>query len=374
MKKLIKLSAVLTSLVILMSVFTFTAAAESGILIHGKFNYDYANEMLGYINDYRAQNGLKKLKSDFNLTESAMLRAAECSVLCSHTRPNSKQWSSVVEWEEAVAENFAMGFTNPRDATDAYYSSEGHRANMLGDYTRVGVGVFTLDNGTNFWIHIFTCGEVKLSYTETGTRYVNVNVAGEPDDETVISYADGLPTPEQKAEDYEKDNAPDIASVSLSKTEFEYNGRAQAPKVIVKDKDGNTVPEKFYKLTMKKKTSGYGIYEVEVAAKYSDKVFTREYRIIPKDVSVNSLSKNKGALTVRWNRVSATATGVKLLCATNRSFTKGKKIYTLKSNKRAKTIKGLKKGKRYYFKLRVYKEKDDEKLYSDWSGVKSIKY
>ncbi len=374
MKNLIRICAVFFSLVILLSVFTVTAFAESGLLIHGKFNFDYAKEMFGYINDYRTQNGLSELKYDFNLVECAMLRAAECSVLCSHTRPNTKQWSSVVEWEEAVAENFAMGFTNPRDATDAYYNSEGHRANMLGDFTRVGVGVFTADNGVNYWIHIFTCGEVKLSYKETGSRYVNVNVAENPDEDTIISYADGLPTPDQKAEEYEQMNAPEIKTVKLSKNEFVYNGRVQAPKVEVKDKNGNIVSEKFYSVNMPKRTSACGIYSVTVAAKYGGKTFNREYRIIPKSVSINGLTKSKTSVIVRWSKASVSMSGIKLLCARNKGFTKDRKTFTLKSGKKLKAFKGLKKGKRYYFKIRVYKETEDETLYSDWSKVKSIKY
>lgn len=136
MKNLIKITAVLIALVILLSVFSVTAFAESGYLVHGTFNFDYANEMADYINDYREQNGLEKLENDFSLVEPAMIRAAECSVNFSHIRPNTKSWSTVADWEEAVAENIAKGFSNPREATDGYYNSEGHRINMLGDYPR----------------------------------------------------------------------------------------------------------------------------------------------------------------------------------------------------------------------------------------------
>lgn len=373
MKKLIKISAVLASLIILLSVFTVTAYAESGILIHGKFNFDFAEEMFNYINDYRELNGLNKLERDFDLVEPAMLRAAECSVLCSHTRPNSKPWNTAFLWEEDVAENFAMGFSNPREATDAYYNSEGHRINMLGDYTRVGVGVFTADNGANYWIHLFTRGEVKKAYMEKGVRDVTVNVAENPEEETVVSYTDGLPTPTENAEAYEQSNAPEIKIVSLSKTVFEYNGRTQTPEVIVKDNNGDTVDSKYYTLTVPKKSSACGVYTVKAEAKYSDKSFSLEYKIIPKTLSVKYLTKTKSSVIIKWSRASGSVSGIKLCYALNKSFTKSKKTLTLNSSKTSKTIKGLKKGKRYYFKVRDYKKTDSETLYSQWSKVKSIK-
>ncbi len=370
-KNLIKISAVLTSLVILLSAYIAPASAASGILVHGKLNFDYANEMFGYINDYRVKNGLSKLKSDFDLVESAMIRAAECSVNCSHVRPNGKMWNTVVKWEESVAENFAMGFSNPREATDAYYNSEGHKANMLGDFTRVGVGVFTTDAGANYWIHIFTCGEVKETYVEKGVREVAVNVADDPDEATTFNFSDGEETPFEKAADYEKAAAPEIGSVSLSKTVFEYNGRTQTPAVTVKDENGNKLMKKYYSVKKPEKSVTYGEYSIKVVSKHSGKTLEAEYKIIPKATSITSVSKMKTYILVRWNRVSTTTSGVKLSYGKNKSF-KGAKTITLPNSKTSKMIKGLKKG-RYYFRIRAYKKLDAETYYSSWSKSKSVK-
>ncbi len=374
MKNLIKTTAVLTTLVILLSAFSVTAFAESGYLVHGTFNFDYANEMADYINDYREQNGLEKLENDFSLVEPAMIRAAECSVNFSHIRPNTKSWSTVADWEEAVAENIAKGFSNPREATDGYYNSEGHRINMLGDYTRMGVGVFTDDNGLNYWIHIFTRGDVQRSYKEKGKRSVIVSIGDNPDAETQVVYSDGLPSPTDKALEYEKDLSPDIASVSLSKTVFVYNGRSQAPKITVRDKNGNKISDKYYSVNMPSKHTFYGVYTIKVSHKLKNQSFNKKFKIIPKAVAINKMiSKSKKSVTVKWKSVSPSATGVKLCVAKDEDFTEGKKTYTISRTKRYKSVKGLKKGTTYYFKLRTYKKSGDEVYYSDWSSVKKIK-
>lgn len=372
MKKLIKFGAVLISLIMLISIFTVSAFAESKLLVHGTFNFSYANEMTDYINEYRVQNGLSKLKYDFSLVEPAMIRAAECSVEFSHTRPNTKKWSTVVDWEGSVAENIAMGFSNPKEATDGYYNSEGHRINMLGDYTRVGVGVFTADNGANYWIHIFTCGSVKNSYKEKGARSVNVSVATDSDDETTVNYADGKTTPSQNAYNYEKSKAPNIKTVHFSEKVFEYNGKNQAPKATVLDKNGKIVPKKYYKIILPGKHSDYGTYRMAVEHKYNGKSFTCTFKIIPKSTSISSLFKTKNGVTVRWRSAASSVTGIKVCYAGNKSFN-NKKTFTVKRNKTLKRIKGLKKGKTYFFKIRTYKNTNNTTYYSDWSKTKKIK-
>lgn len=373
MKKLININAILISLMILISAFTASVYAESAILIHGKFNFDYSNEMSEYINEYRARNGLDELEIDASLVEPAMIRAAELSVNFSHVRPNTKYWSTAVEWEEAVAENIAMGFSNPEEATEAYYNSVSHRENMLGDYTRMGVGVFTADNGANYWVHIFTRGEVKASYKETGIRYVNLDIADDPDEETYITYLDGEPSLTEKARQALLDRIPEIKSVSLSKTVFVYNGKNQEPEIRVKDKEGNIISDKYYNVDLPKRRSACGVYTIKVSAKYSDTVLTKTFKITPKTVSINNVYKNKKSIVVKWNRASSSVTGYKLSIAANKSFTRIVRTYFIKRSKTSKIVKGLKTGKKYYFKLRAYKDTGEKTLYSDWSKIKRIK-
>lgn len=373
MKNLIKIIAVSISLVILLSVFTVTAFAESGVLVHGKFNFDYANEMFNYINDYRVQNGLKKLEYDFSLAEPAMIRAAECSVNFSHTRPNGKSWTTAIQWESSAAENIAMGFTNPREATDGYYGSESHRINMMGDYTRMGVGVFTADNGMTYWIHNFTCGDVKQTYKETGVRTVNVNVALDENKQSTVTYIDGKDAPSNKALEYEIEKSPEIKTVELSETSFEYNGKRQTPSVVAKDKDGKTVSEKYYDVILPKKSTNCGNYSLQVVHKLRKTSFTRGYNIFLKSTHLTKIKKTKKKVIVYWKKPTSHATGIKLCYALNKDFTKKAKTISVNRIKTSKLIKGLKSKKTYYFKVRVYKKTGGKIFYSSWSKIKKIK-
>lgn len=373
MKNLIKTIAVLISLVILLSVFTVTAFAESGVLVHGKFNFDYANEVFNYINEYRVKNGLKKLQYDFSLAEPAMIRAAECSVSFSHTRPNGKSWTTAIQWESSAAENIAMGFTNPRESTDGYYGSESHRINMMGDYTRVGVGVFTADNGMTYWIHNFTCGDVKQTYKETGIRTVNVNVALDENKQSTVTYSDGKEAPSSKALEYEIEQSPEIKTVKLSKTSFEYNGKRRAPSVSVKDKDGRIVPKKYYDVLLPKKSTNCGTYKLRVVHKLRKTTFSYSYNIFLKSTHITKIKKTKKKVIVYWKKPTSHSNGIKLCYALNKDFTKKVKTISVNRLKASKLINGLKAKKAYYFKVRAYKKTGGKTYYSSWSKVKKIK-
>ena len=66
-------------------------------------------------------------------------------------------------------------------------------------------------------------------------------------------------------------------------------------------------------------------------------------------------------------------TGYQIKVATNKGFTKNKKLVTVKgASKVSKKITKLKGKKKYYVKIRTYKTIDGVKYYSKWSKVKSI--
>ena len=52
---------------------------------------------------------------------------------------------------------------------------------------------------------------------------------------------------------------------------------------------------------------------------------------------------------------------------------KGGKTLTLSSNSRSKKIKGLKRRKKYYIRIRAYKVISGKIYYSNWSAKKSKK-
>ena len=80
-----------------------------------------------------------------------------------------------------------------------------------------------------------------------------------------------------------------------------------------------------------------------------------------------SSTAKKGSVTVKWSVVGeADIDGYQIWKSTkaNKSY---KKVFTT-TKKTYKNSKGLKKGTRYYYKVRAYKVIDGKNVYSDWSN------
>ena len=74
-------------------------------------------------------------------------------------------------------------------------------------------------------------------------------------------------------------------------------------------------------------------------------------------------------MTVKWKKNKA-VNGYQIQYSTNKKFTSGSKTVTVNKNSTvSKTVKKLKKGKKYYVRIRTY----NGKYYSAWSTPKSVK-
>ncbi|MEA4921921.1 MAG: fibronectin type III domain-containing protein [Eubacteriaceae bacterium] len=81
----------------------------------------------------------------------------------------------------------------------------------------------------------------------------------------------------------------------------------------------------------------------------------------------------KRSAKLRWKKASS-VTGYQVRYGRNKKITKSKKTVTIKSGKTvSKTVKKLKKNKKYYFKVRSYKKIEGKTFYSSWSKTKSFK-
>lgn len=111
--------------------------------------------------------------------------------------------------------------------------------------------------------------------------------------------------------------------------------------------------------------------------KNANKDITGTYDLVIKTAelkksAVNSVKSSKSKTATVSVKKVAGVTGYQIQMATNSTFTKGKKTVNVTTNKA--TIKKLTSKKKYYVRVRTYtKVENNEKCYSGWSKVKTIK-
>ncbi|MCR5419975.1 MAG: CAP domain-containing protein [Lachnospiraceae bacterium] len=110
---------------------------------------------LDAVNDERNANGLSSLKWDGNLEAASSVRAAECEISFSHTRPNGKPWYTVNSRVQG-GENLAYGFDTASAAVNAWMDSPTHRENILWpEFTRCSIAIYAANDGTYYWAQEF---------------------------------------------------------------------------------------------------------------------------------------------------------------------------------------------------------------------------
>ena len=90
--------------------------------------------------------------------------------------------------------------------------------------------------------------------------------------------------------------------------------------------------------------------------------------------TISSVTAASKALTVKWDKNTG-GSGYEIMCSTSSSFDDENTVVLTISgkNKVSKKINELKKNKKYYVKVRTYKEKESIVYYSAWSEYKSVK-
>lgn len=120
-----------------------------------------AKMVLDLVNTERTKAGLNKVTWEPALAKAAEQRAAELTVLRSHTRPSGKKWSTVSSL--AKGENVAGGaLYSAKETVDGWMNSKGHRENILEPrFTTMGVAVVEEENGLYHWAQLFGTGTVE---------------------------------------------------------------------------------------------------------------------------------------------------------------------------------------------------------------------
>ena len=110
------------------------ASAESSVQTASQ---DYVQEVVSLINQERTAQGLNPLQNDSALNQSAEIRSQELITNFSHTRPDGRNCSTVlndngITWR-TTGENIAYGYPDAESVMNGWMNSSGHRANILND-------------------------------------------------------------------------------------------------------------------------------------------------------------------------------------------------------------------------------------------------
>ena len=129
----------------------------------------FAEETARLTNQFRQENGLAPLKMAPVLLELSARRAEELKDAYGHTRPDGRDWFTIVEESSLdancyAAENVAAGYDTPESVIAAWIDSDAHRKAMLGEnYQYIGIGVSQLEDDPN---HYYTYWEMLLISSE----------------------------------------------------------------------------------------------------------------------------------------------------------------------------------------------------------------
>lgn len=119
----------------------------------------YEQEVIRLVNEIRAENGLKALTYDWELSRVARIKSQDMkdNNYFSHTSPvYGSPFQMIQDFGisyRSAGENIARGYATPQAVVNGWMNSSGHRANILGaSYTRIGVGYVS---SGNYWTQMF---------------------------------------------------------------------------------------------------------------------------------------------------------------------------------------------------------------------------
>ncbi len=109
-----------------------------------------ADNILTYMNKARQEAGLVPYVLDTSLDEASTIRARECAISFSHTRPDGQPWYTVSD--AVMGENLAHAANNTQASAEnvvkAWLLSPTHKDNVLRTtFTSVNVKYFYAENG-----------------------------------------------------------------------------------------------------------------------------------------------------------------------------------------------------------------------------------
>ncbi|PSK93044.1 CAP domain-containing protein [Taibaiella chishuiensis] len=121
---------------------------------------DMTEDILYFTNKFRSSKGLKPLVLLDELSEQAQAHSknmARKKVGFGHKGFDKRTAAirSELGWGSAFAENVAYGHLDAEAVVNLWINSPGHRKNLLGDYTHIGIGIAEARDGSLYFTQIF---------------------------------------------------------------------------------------------------------------------------------------------------------------------------------------------------------------------------
>ena len=122
---------------------------------------------------------------------------------------------------------------------------------------------------------------------------------------------------------------------------------------------------------------GMGTAKITIAASSTNnyKYTTKTVTITVKPKKVNMVSVKSGSVrkvSVKWVERSAVS-GYEIKYSTSKTFASNSKTATVTgASRRSKTLEGLQSGRKYYVKVRAYKNVNGKKIYGAWSDIYGV--
>lgn len=120
---------------------------------------NYESEVIRLVNEIRAENGLKTLSANWELSRVARYKSEDMvrNRYFSHTSPTYGTPFQMIRAfglsYRSAGENIAYGQRTPAAVVEAWMNSSGHRANILNtSYTQIGVGYCA---SGHYWTQMF---------------------------------------------------------------------------------------------------------------------------------------------------------------------------------------------------------------------------
>ncbi len=153
-------------------------------------------------------------------------------------------------------------------------------------------------------------------------------------------------------------------------TSFAYSGKKIQPKIEVKGADGKIIPAKYYGVAYKNNV-GVGTGSIVITFKdlYDGKM-SKNFEIRPlAPKSIKIRKKSKVIESISWKKNGPTSY-YQIESAANGIFRKERKIMTIRNPRQVrKKLRGYKRGKKYYFRMRTVTLVKGKKYYSSWSKI-----